>query len=68
MLKSERRFLWKTGGGMAAIMLVALAFGFANSVVSSYLEARAYNRVTGKNVTTWDAMYLDLRVQAEPKE
>lgn len=36
-------------------------------VVSSYFEAQSYNRLTGANVTTWDAMWIDLRVQAEPK-
>lgn len=34
----------------------------------SYMEAEAYYRVTGKRVTVLDAMFLDLRVQAEPKE
>ena len=29
-------------------------------------EAAAYNRVTGANVTYWDAVWLDLRVLAEP--
>ena len=29
----------------------------------SSLEARAYNRITGSNVTTWEAMWVELRVQ-----
>jgi len=36
-------------------------------VVASYFEARAFNSVTGKNVSTADAMFLRLRVQ-EPAE
>lgn len=28
-----------------------------------YFEARAFNRATGKNVSMWDAMFVDLRVQ-----
>jgi hypothetical protein len=32
-------------------------------VMKSSLEARAYNRVTGSNVTTWEAMWVELRVQ-----
>lgn len=48
----------------ACIFILALSFGaFA---VAAYFEARAYNNVTGSNVSTWDAMFIDLRVQAEP--
>lgn len=36
-------------------------------IFPSYMEARAYNRITGKNVSTWDAMWVDLRVQSEAK-
>lgn len=32
-------------------------------IVRSHWEAEAYTRLTGKQVTTWDAMFLDLRVQ-----
>lgn len=31
-------------------------------VCSSYYEARAYSNVTGKKVSTFDAMFLELRV------
>lgn len=31
-------------------------------IISSYFEAQSYNRLTGKSVSTWDAMYLELRV------
>jgi hypothetical protein len=34
---------------------------------SSAMEARAYNRVTGANVSTWDAMWIELRVQEGAK-
>lgn len=48
-------------------LLALAAFLFLLSWVGySYLEARAYERVTGKPVSTFDAMFLDLRVQAEP--
>ena len=36
-------------------------------VFSAYMEAKAYNRVTGAHVTTWDAMWVELRVQEHPK-
>ena len=32
---------------------------------NSYFEARAYNNVTGKEVSTFDAMFLELRVTNE---
>lgn len=31
-------------------------------------EARAFERVTGKRVSTWDAVWLDLRVQEHTKQ
>ena len=46
--------------GLAAV--VALFLG-AIWVGPSYLEARAYNSATGKNVSVWTAMFVDLRVQ-----
>jgi len=36
--------------------------------VMSYFEARAFNRITGKNVSTVDAMFVSLRVQEEAKD
>ena len=32
-------------------------------VFQSHMEAKAYNRVTGSDVTTWEAMWIQLRVQ-----
>lgn len=31
-------------------------------VVKSHFEADAYNRITHQKVTTWDAMWVELRV------
>jgi hypothetical protein len=33
----------------------------------AYMEARTYNKLTGAHVTTWDAMWVDLRVQDKPQ-
>lgn len=33
----------------------------------SWLEARAYNRATGANVSTVDAMFIQLRVYGNPE-
>lgn len=43
-------------GGIVVAFVVAW-------VLFSSMEAAAYNRVTGKNVSAWDAMWIDLRVQ-----
>lgn len=34
-------------------------------VFMSYQEARSYNKLTGGHVTTWDAMFVDLRVMGK---
>jgi hypothetical protein len=36
-------------------------------VVASHFEARAFNRATGADVSTWDAMFVELRVNSSPK-
>lgn len=54
--------------GMIAAFVLIVAIAVAIDWVSAAAEAAAYNRVTGKHVTTWDAVWLDLRIQSEPKE
>lgn len=44
-----------------------ILFALGSWVFSSAMEAAAYNRVTGKNVSTWDAMWIELRVQEGAK-
>lgn len=45
------------------MLLAVLSFFGGLHVIRSRWEAKAYTRLTGKQVTTWDAMFLDLRVQ-----
>lgn len=33
----------------------------------AHMEAKTYNKVTGANVTTWDALWVTLRVDAPSK-
>jgi hypothetical protein len=47
---------------------IVCAVAMAVLAVASYFEAQSYNRVTGANVSTWDAMWLDLRVQEQTKD
>lgn len=51
----------------AALGVATLLAALAIWVVGSHFEARAFNNVTGKNVSTWDAMFIDLRVNEGPK-
>lgn len=37
-------------------------------VMGSYFESSSYNRITGAKTTTWDAMFLQLRVTGAPKD
>lgn len=47
--------------------LTMLAIWAGCWIASSYFEAQSFNRVTGKNVSTWDAMFIELRVQEAAK-
>jgi hypothetical protein len=57
---------WNVALWSGTVVVVALIVYLA-WVLPSSLEARAFNRATGKNVTTWEAMWVDLRVQGEAK-
>lgn len=51
-----------------ALTLACAAFLLALWVGLSALEASAFNRATGKSISTWDAMFVTLRVQGEATE
>lgn len=51
---------------IAFVLMFAALFGL--SYFSASMEAAAYNRATGNNVSAWDAMWIELRVQDSPKE
>jgi hypothetical protein len=46
-----------------ALFLAPFTIAIAIWVGLSCMEARAYNRVTGADVTTFEAMWIQLRVQ-----
>lgn len=56
--KSQDPTLWQM------ILVFFIAFGFFASIWigSSHMEAKAYNRITGSDVTTGEAMWVELRV------
>lgn len=62
----------KTGSSDRAITLLyalgipaILAVGVGLWVIRSHYEAQTYERLTGVHVTTWEAMWVQLRV-SEP--
>lgn len=59
-LDEETRFIVRT------IALIWLGIG-ALWIGASFMEARTYSRLTGHTVTTWDAMWVSLRVQDAPR-
>lgn len=66
-MKLER---WVNRNPYVAFPLMLVMLLVFSAVVSTFLawqEAAAYNRATGKHVSTWDAIWLDLRVQSEAK-
>lgn len=53
--------------GIVLFILGGLVVAVGIWVGMSHMEAKSYNKVTGSTVSTWDAMWIDLRVQSEPK-
>jgi hypothetical protein len=49
------------------IMLTFIALFVLVWIGLSAMEASAFNAVTGKHVTTWQAMWIDLRVMESTK-
>ena len=48
------------------VLAIVLAIP-AITIFRAYQESRTYNRLTGAHTTTWDAIWVELRVQDEPK-
>lgn len=57
-----------SGCGYLIICAFFVAFSLVWWVVASSIEASSFNRATNSNVSTWDAMFLELRVQGEPEK
>lgn len=45
------------------VLFLGLLFGVWYG--ASWMEARAFNKITGKHVSAWDAMWVELRVQEQ---
>lgn len=50
----------------ASVIIFFLFFLICWPILSAYQEARVYKKVTGKDVSTWDALWVELRIEASP--
>lgn len=50
--------------GLAFVLLVSVTMWVARAS----FESATYNRLTGANTTTWDALWVELRVQEGTKQ
>ena len=48
--------------GYIAIFALVASIGTGVWIVRSHMEAATFSRITGEQVTTWDAMWVQLRV------
>lgn len=54
---------------LAVLVVVGFAVVFGGGWwVHSFMEASAYNRITGSDVSTWEAMWVNLRVEAPAQQ
>lgn len=53
---------WRTNGTLILFTVVCLAAIVTFWWTQARIEARTYNRLTGWDVTTWEAMWTNLRV------
>jgi hypothetical protein len=67
-----RERLWRVLDRLAAAVIITGALALVAAMVAlpvwfqAHQEAAAFNRITsGPKVTAWDALWLDLRVEAE---
>lgn len=45
-----------------AMLIGTFVLVFSSSYFNAYFKAKAYNRLTGSNVSTWEAMYVPLYI------
>jgi ABC-type amino acid transport system permease subunit len=50
------------GKGYTLLVVAFVMFLVSTWVVQSHMEAKSFSRITGEQITTWDAMWVQLRV------
>jgi hypothetical protein len=54
---------------IACVMVAVILAGIGGVLmVQPYMESRTYNKLTGANTTAWDALWVELRVQDQPRK
>ncbi len=63
-MRSEETFIvWSVIGLLLLfVSIIALA------IFDARMESATFNRLTGAHTTTWDAMFVELRVMESPKK
>ena len=52
---------------IAGLIVILLAIVLVSPIVGAYNKAKVFNKLTGKSVTTWEALWVDLRVMEPVK-
>lgn len=58
----SRRFPEPRPWMFVAFAAAMIGLMLASFVVGAYFEARTYERLTGREVSTWDALWVELRI------
>ena len=53
--------------GLVVLCVLLFAIIIGGWVGYSFFEAKTYNKITGSNLTTFDAMFVELRIQESVK-
>lgn len=67
MLSKETKETIGLFGLVGGLLLLLGCLAMTPWVISSYFEATAFNHATGADVSTWDAMWIELRVEGKGK-
>ena len=63
----KRRGFFDVNIALGFLEIIALIIAIAFVAMQPYFEATTYTRLTGKSVSYWDAVWLDLRIQEQVK-
>lgn len=50
----------------ALALICVILFALSGALIGAHMESKTYNRLTGAQTTTWDALWVELRVQDQP--
>jgi hypothetical protein len=67
-LKHDRLENILVGGVVAVAVLLIAAVIYGCFFFKAHMEAKTFNKLTGANVSAWDAMWVQLRVDIPVKD